>query len=151
MVRRVPRVEDGGDPIEELRECLVIDKDSLDEELMRQPDYVYRVGLGWVAAVSERDGQKDYLARIEAAIFNKVKQDAMKEDGKAPPQTELTKLVNASPDWVKEKEKFTDLTAAANKWAILKDAMSARGYALHKLCDLEMMQHHAIGGQSERR
>lgn len=141
----------GDDPVEELRECLAIDDDNLDDELMKQPDLVYRVGMGWVGAMSERDGQKDYLARIEAALFNKVKQDATKGDGKPPPQTELTKLVNASPEWVRKREKLIELTTAVNKWAILKDAMAARGYALHKLCDLEMMQHNAIGGQSERR
>jgi len=130
---------------EEVRDQLEIDKDQLDHELMAQPELVYDVNMRRADAISARDSYKLDLEELEAEVFDRLR----KGDAKMQ-VTAVKALVDSDPDVIAARRKMLKLTDAARRWEVCTESITARGYALHKLVDMALVQSAAIAGQSEK-
>ena len=136
--------------IEQLRERLEIDKDDLDRELVEQPDLVYRAHWGKALATSERDHQKEHLKQIEKSVAARARLNHQREHEKAPTQDDLKRAIEADTEWKEQKQTYLELCLKVDLWSALTTGYSSRGVMLHDLCELEISQSKAIGGQSPR-
>lgn len=128
---------------------LTIDKNQLDTELVTQPQLVYEVGMCYADAMSRKDGyhaeQKEFMARATMRVRAKLE-----KSGEKVTVAEVTSAVDADDEVVEFRMREQRLADAVRRWDVCVESVKARGYALHKLCELEITQGAAIGGQSEK-
>jgi len=130
---------------EDVRKELAIDKHQLDIELESQPDLVYRVGMELARAISARDGQKEEIRRTEADAAVEARDKIAKPTEKAV-QAEVEKHEGV----VESRATHLELANAVRRWEVCLDAVKAKGYAIHKICDIMLSEGRAVVGQSER-
>jgi hypothetical protein len=130
---------------EDVRKLLEIDRESLDMDLVGQPDLVYQVGMAQAKAISERDGQKDKLKLVEAGSSFRARSSLEKITEKA-----VQEAVELDSDVLRARDLLGKLTEEARQWEVCCDAVRSRGYAIHRLCDFVLTEGAAIVGQSER-
>ena len=136
------------DQLRALSDCLAIDKDNLDDELVEHPELVWKVGRGVALAISVRDGQKEYLKTISGRIANEARKNLEKAGAKTTVAA-VGEAVEEIEEWQKERKKYLELCHDVERWAALRDAFTARGYALHNFAGLSIARMRAEAGQSE--
>lgn len=114
---------------------LQIDRDGLDEALIRQPQLIFEVSEARARAVSYRDGLKDDLKRISAEAIADMREEALKE-GKKVTETQLAADVNRHPAVVKATREYNAACFEADQWEALKQAFHDRTHILRELADL---------------
>lgn len=127
---------------------LRIDRDQLDNELMRHPDLVEQIGKGYVMACSIRDMFEAEKKAAIADISIKVRDRMKKNDPRATVQA-IDAEVDRSPEVVKLNKRSVELATRARLWDVANDRVRARGYMLHKLVDLTVIFGAAVAGTSE--
>lgn len=114
---------------------LKIDKDALDDELVKQPGMFLRVAEEYARAVSARDGLKEAVdvvrAKSELDVRRRLEEDGAKVTESIVKATlELEKSYRRAVDAFLAAKEVADLAAAA------KDAFAQRAYVLKDLCSL---------------
>lgn len=117
------------------REWLKIDKDDLDEELIRQPELYAKVALAQVRAVSNRDALKEEEKRLNAELQKEVRARFEKEDIKYTEKSVEAEIRTDSRTGVMS-ERVLDAERSAAEWQALKEAYIQRSYVLKDLCGL---------------
>lgn len=129
---------------------LIIDKHQLDKELIAQPQLVNDVGMRWCDAMSSRDSFATELKETISSASGRIRAKLEKDSTGKITVAEVAAAVDSDPIVVEARAKEDELADRVRRWDVKMDSVKARGYALHKLCDLELVQGAAISGQSER-
>lgn len=120
--------------IEEIKQRLQIDKQVLDDEIMRQPGLFYTVSEQLTTALAERDAAKENLDIVNAELDAKWRKNLQSQ----PKLTE--KVVNnhvvMDPDHEVAFAEYLMFKSKADKLQALKDAFQQRSYMLKALVAL---------------
>jgi len=114
---------------------LKIDKDSLDEALMRQPELLYEAGEASALAVSLRDQASDNVKRVDAEVALDIRDNAAKSGDKITEAAVAAEVLTTK----EHKKAIEDLNAAklsADKAGALREAFHARSQMLRSLVEL---------------
>lgn len=130
-----------------LKAGLAIDKNSLDDILIHQPDLLYDIGLMYVQAVDIRDVLKSELAEKDAEICEEIREE--NKDVK-PKLTEacLTNQVLMDDKHKRAYSKYSDAKREAAELGELKDAYSQRSYMIKDLCNLYINEYFIRSAES---
>lgn len=129
---------------QDVGDMLAIDKNQLDLELMRQPEMVYAVSMKQIASMSQRDAAKNEIKLAE----NRARQQ-YRETTEKPTVAATNQFAAEHPDVIEATVAYDALVTLTREWEAGFEAVKSRGYALHKLVDLELAHGAAVAGQSE--
>lgn len=121
--------------IQDLREGLQIDKHALDDELIRQPDMLFRVSEALTLRVSQRDAAKQDLTETEAIVDADLRRDASISDSRVT-EKEIESQKKIHPDVKRAVDTLATLNKSVGKLAALKEAFGSRGHTLRDLTSL---------------
>ncbi len=125
---------DGVD-LEEFRQHLTINKDSLDEDITVQSDLFFRVSEAYAFACSRRDAAKENIKQVDAQMDLNIRAEAA-EDGVKVTETKVFSLVAASDEHLEAASEHLDCIEEVNIFGSLKEAFSQRSYMLRELVEL---------------
>lgn len=133
MKKRVRDVE--GDELDELRQKLEIDKHSLDDEIVRQPQTFFEISEAAVKATARRDFCKEEVKRIDAdlAAYHRKK---IEKSGTRATDSAVASAVAADPKHHAAVDKYIKASQKAELLNALKEAFSQRSYMLRDLSAL---------------
>ena len=136
----------------DLRKCLRIDKNDLDNELIRQPELFYHASTSYALCVSQRDQAKLDLERAEAEADSKIRRAAVKDDKvKKITEAEIVARRAMAPEVREAQDSYLSARAAVERAAALRDAYQQRGYAVKDLVNLYVSGYYgAVTGRFER-
>src|SRR5882672_8447215 len=117
--------------IEEFRSYLLINKNSLDDEVSRQPSLFEKVGDAYTEAAAERDALKEALATVDARLDIAVRKASEKiTEAAVKSQIQLHKdHLGAFKAYLAAKEQ-------TDKLGVLKDSFHMRSQMLKELSGL---------------
>lgn len=121
--------------IADLREGLQIDKYALDDELIQQPDMLYRVSEHLTLRISQRDAAKQELSETEARVDADLRRDASISDTRVT-EKEIESQKKVNRDVLRAVEKLRQLNLSVGKLSALKESFGSRGHALRDLTSL---------------
>lgn len=121
--------------LDEAEELLLIDKEQLDVICQEQPELFYRIARMYVDMSNLKDGCKDDLKRIEAAIAIEIRTE-FEALNKKTTETQINQLVTVSEKRKKAMEHYLHTEQEADTWGILKEAFLQRANMLKILSDL---------------
>ncbi len=114
--------------IDEFRRYLAIDKQALDDEVMKQPALYYEVSEAYAQAVAERDVLKEELAVTDARLYGSNR----KADAKAT-DTAIKSRINIESSHQQAFSEYVEAKEYADKLGALKDAFNQRSEMLKAL------------------
>ena len=119
----------------QLRGALIIDKDRLEEAVLRQPDLFFQVAEQYSLAVSRRDAARDNLSRMDAEIARNIRADLAKRNEKDTASV-VTDLIILDARHIQAAEQFAKLKQASDEWGTLKESYEQRMRMLRELVSL---------------
>lgn len=110
---------------------LRINKNKLDEEIIRLPADFYDAYKGEVKAIDERDSKKNHLEVIRQKEELKIRKMPKEEIAKMHGLTSLTEsaikaLVNQEAEVKKCEDEYLDARRVANLWKALREAIEKK-------------------------
>ena len=121
--------------IAQLKTALFIDKNDLDEELIRQPSLFWNVGNLLTLAVSQRDGCKNQIEEATAELDSQFRRQAQEAEEKIT-ETAIRSKIEASVLMQKLKTNYLALKLEADQLQVLREAFTQRAYVLKDLVSL---------------
>lgn len=121
--------------IDEMQEWLKIDRDQLDEELIRQPEMFFRVSRELADAINDRDTIKDALNRIEAKLSDQIREEKRTAEEKFT-VGEIADAVKRHEKYRSKQEAYRIASQKVDLIAALKEAFAQRSYVLKELASL---------------
>jgi len=121
--------------LEEYDGVLAIDKNDLDEELIRQSEIFNRISQDEIDAIDKRDQTKDTLGIVEADLDLKIREDFEKREKKST-ETIILSKVTVHRKRIEAREHYRKACKRVNQLTALKDSFQQRSYMLNKLVDL---------------
>lgn len=117
---------------EEFRSALTIDRNTLDDDMLRQPILYHEVAEAHALAVSAKEAAKEELASIDAnlALSQRTRWET---DGKKFNETMIGDAVQANPDHLQAYRTYARYSARVSYLAALKESFEQRGRMLHEL------------------
>jgi len=128
----------------EVKDRLEIDETNLDHELVLQPVLVDEVNDAWADALSARDDAKIREKELRTEAASRYREELDKPTEKA-----IVEAVDKDEEVAEATRKHNELCDLARRWEKKHESVKARGYALHKLCDMRITFSGAVSGQSE--
>ena len=127
----------GRGTIEQFRAGLAIDKDDLDECLIRQPELYWHVAEAHSLAKAERDARKLDLEILEAEASQRIRIDHA-ESGEKGRLTEgdIAEQLLLIPGIQKLRRERLALEAKIEEWLALNESFTQRSYMLRELVPL---------------
>lgn len=125
----------GQEPIEELEAGLAIDEHALDEALVCQPDFFYRVAKRLALEISRRDAAKQALqdAEFEAEV---AARRAAEEAEKKVTDSAIRAVVQTDDAVRAARDDLMRLSESVGTLSSLKEAFTQRSYAIKDLVNL---------------
>lgn len=120
-------------------DCLKIDVNALDEELVTNPSLVSDANDAYAEAVAQRDTEKDHLDTVEARLDAIVRAELRKSTEGA-----IKAAIQVHPERAQAFRRYNEAKLAAAKAQALVNAVSARSEALKKLSELFIAGYFAI-------
>ncbi len=122
---------------EDLKANLNIDKNCLDDEVIRQPVLFYTISELLTDAIAERDAAKEELSMTDADLDNEGRRVLTKADSKAKTTEAMFKnYVQTHQDHENAFKVWLDAKTKADKLLALKEAFQQRSYMLRDLVSL---------------
>lgn len=128
--------------IEELdgfRDRLMVDKYSLDQELIEQPSLFYDIGAKHERAVAKQEEAQAEVSRIEAEVDQEVRDSAPDKTT----ETDIKKQVALNERVQVAQEEYRNCREIASRWKVLREACQQRSYILKELVGLYTSQYWA--------
>lgn len=123
--------------LQRFRAELVIDKDDLDECLIKQPELYYHVAEAHSQAVADRDATKLDVEIAEAEEGQKIRDHAAQMEEKLT-EAGLREQLILSPRLQKLRRLRIEQETIINGWMALKESFHQRSYMLRELVPLHM-------------
>lgn len=121
--------------LERLRSGLMVDKHSLDDELMRQPQRFEEVGEAMAMAQAERDYAKEELIQLDAELFAKHRRKIEKSGVRAT-EALIAAAVNQDPKHQKGISNRIEAQRRLELLSAIKESFNQRSYMIRDLCSL---------------
>ncbi len=119
--------------LEWYQDKLIIDRDSLDDELEKQPQIFYTVSEAFARALDEREAAKE----AHDAAFAKACENAREAfEGKKPTEAYIKQTAMLDEQVQECLEEFNEAKTEAKRWEAMKEAWQQRSFMLGKMCDL---------------
>jgi hypothetical protein len=134
----------------ELRECLSIDRNALDDALIRQPQIYQEISEELTLAVSRKDQAAEGIKLAEAQADNAIRNDLMASGGKAT-EAAISSMVKLSDE---RQEAVNDHLLAkyeAERLSALKDSFHQRSYMLKELTGLYISGYFSMDAVSTKK
>jgi hypothetical protein len=128
-------------------DSLSIDKNGLDEELLRQVELFSRASEEVAALVSIRDQKKLDLDTARAEAYLNIRDDMSRSKDKFT-EALLTAQVEIDSNYHKAQKSFLKAKAAAIAAENRKEAVAQRGYVLKDLCGLYVSGYYSTASVS---
>lgn len=125
--------------IAEFRSLLTIDKDNLDEELMRQASYLNEVSEAAAEASSIAEDLKEQLSAIDAEADREIRASGNNQYTEAHVKNKII----LHPKHVSGLKAYLTAKAHAGKLRALKEAFVERGYLIRELCSLYVSNYYS--------
>ena len=127
----------------DFEKALVIDRNNLDQELIRHADIFYRVAEAYMTAIDKRDTAKDNLGKVDAEIGLKLRKRA---ETKAEKMTEikLQSMLQVDTTHTKAVDRYLRAKAEADKFGVLKESFQQKSYMLRSMVDLYTANYYSI-------
>lgn len=141
--RIAPRLrerEEATTQISELEEGLRINKNGLDDALLQQPDFFYRVSKALTLATSRRDAIKQEVQELEAEMDERVRARAEADRVKLT-ETEAKMQIRLEPKMKQANLELLRANREVGQLAALKESFSQRSYALKELVSLYVAEY----------
>lgn len=119
----------------QIKQRLAIDKLSLDDEFVQQPQLFYSVSEAYVEAVALRDTLKEELSTVDAELDGLVREEFEKRELKAT-EAMVKGEIQIHPKHKKAFDKWIAAKTEADKLAALKEAFHQRSFMLRDLASL---------------
>lgn len=132
--------------LEELAVEITIDKNKLDDELIRQPQLFWEISEGYADAVSKRDQSKQVLEQLEADVGSAFRLSDF--SGKVT-EAKVNEHVQCHPNYVNQYQLYLGYKAKAEAWAGLKESFSQRCSMLRELVTLHTTGYWGSGVDSK--
>lgn len=136
--------------LDDVAGLLEIDTNDLSGELMRQPQLMYDVGIAHASAMSARDSAKDKLTHLEAQTAEDVRKRLASGRGKPPTEKMVSEAIDADSFVVDARAGLTGSASEARKWDAAVSAARAKGFAIHKLVEMQDDHMAAISSQAHK-
>ena len=120
---------------QDFQELLRIDRDALDEALIRQPELFLAVSKKYVTNVSYRDELKEDIDRVRAEVTMKIRLRAARVGEKITDKT-VEASVETDERYQDSVKKYLSAKKMADEWLALKEAFTQRSYVLKDLASL---------------
>ena len=117
----------------EFRKYLVIDKHTLDDEIVRQPTLFEKVSDACVEAIAERDALKEELASVDAKLDGEIR---AKLSAEKATEGQIKSRIQVNNRHVVAMEHYLHAKQVADQFNVLKEAFEQRNFMLRKLVDL---------------
>lgn len=137
------RIRSNSNNGQELREALTINRDRLDDELIRQPQRFYEAGEAYARAVDSREAAKDKLKLVSADLYLRLRRKL--SDKEKPTEAMVNAHVESDDEHMAAKAQLAQATAAAEQAQALKEAFSQRAWMLRELCALYVSGYYSKG------
>jgi hypothetical protein len=124
--------------IAELERFIRINRNELDEELIRQPELTYHAAKGYAIAISKKDYAKDQCKQVEAKVDERIRAASA---GEKVTVKEIEARVAKSKLVVDANKKLRLANKKVAEWEAIKSAIHARGFALRELTELLKMEY----------
>lgn len=133
MKNRVRSIDD--EDLEELKKLLEIDKHSLDDEIVHQPQIFFRISEAAVKASAHRDFCKEEVKRVDAdlAAYHRRK---IEKSGSRATDAAVASAVAADQKHQKAVDRHIKAIQRADLSNALKESFSQRSYMLRDLATL---------------
>lgn len=133
--------------LDQMQANLAIERDSLEQACMKQPDYLYEVAEQVALHRSRRDAAKKELEEKEASLYIELRHAAAVSEERV---TEAE--IKAQMTTRREHGVLTNALAEANellsRWEVLKEAFSQRSYMLRELVQLYLARYYGDPARS---
>lgn len=152
MAKRERIKRDTDTSIEFLESGLQIDEHALDDALVTQPDFFYRVSKQLAMVVSKRDAAKQALAEEEARCDAQFRKDALDNKEKLT-ETEIKNMIRLDREVKALSTGMLKLNREVGELTALKEAFQQRSYVLKDLVNLYIANYYTSnqdGGPSGR-
>lgn len=121
--------------IDEFRKYLAIDKTSLDEAVIHQPELLYQVSEAMIIAISRRDSLKEELSTADSEVEIDIR-EVFDKKGTKVTEAAIKALVQTDKIHIDAFKAYLSSKEEADKIIALKEAFQQRGYMLRDLCQL---------------
>lgn len=139
------KVKKNEDPVdqfnlmEEYEQGLRIDKNSLDEEWLAQPELFYRVSKQHARFLSDKESLKVDIEILEAQLYSSIRQQMEEEVGDSKQritEAAIKSKVAATPEMQRLVRAHMQASERAASMLALKESYQQRSYALKDLVNL---------------
>lgn len=121
--------------IAEFRTYLSIDKNALDDEVIRHPSLLYEVSEAYVQAAAIRDELKEHIATIDAGLDATIRNALT---GGKFTEAGVKAEIQTDPKHTKAFKTYLEAKKQADLLLALKDAFQQRSYMLRDLVQLHV-------------
>ena len=121
--------------LQEIRDQISINRNSLDDELIRQPDMLYRVGELYARVADARDAAKDTLKSTKAESADRARR-RITEGGERATDARTEEQTLLDDAYKQALENYHVGELMVNRVTALRDAVAQRGYVLRDLVQL---------------
>lgn len=135
------------DPLNDASQKLMIDKLSLDEELIKQPTLFFEIAEVSANATSVRDQAKEQLALKDAELGTKHRKKLEASGERATIQL-IEERVQTDPIHQKYLEKYSAAKEHADKCYAMKESFQQRAYMLRELVALYVSGYYATAAMT---
>lgn len=115
--------------------ALIIDRDSLDDALIEQPDLYYRVARRLSDAISNRDLAKFDVEKMTADVAKSVRKELSAGQNKAT-EAMVAEHVAREPALTSAQHDLLDAKRAVDRWQALLGSVEQRSHVLRELTSL---------------
>lgn len=133
----------------DMASAIQIDRDTLDDCLIQQPQLYYEVSERLALAISRRDAQKEDVKVTESEVDEIVRQDAVDGEKKIT-EAGVKAQVAQHKDVIAARKALSRLDTEIGRLSALKEAYSQRSHALRELCGLYAANYWGDGSGGSR-
>lgn len=136
--------------LSEVREMLLIDKDDLDNELIRQAQFVADVGMLAAKFRSKREMAKEHAAQVSAGVWEECESKLKSKDAGRVTKVMVDAKVDQDKRFIAARKEYKDLSRLTDEWEAMFEAVRARGFMLRDLVQLNVVRYYDDGSTTAR-
>ena len=141
----------GEDKRDALRAKLRINKRALDDEILEHVHLFDEVAVALQVAISDRDAFKEEARVAEARLTGEARAARLERGNTKPTVSDVDAWVLEQESAIRARRRHRDAESEVAQWAVLKESIIQRGYALKHFAELETARIYTSGQGSSFR